>query len=117
MERIGKRFWGLLLMLAMLLTALPLNIAAADSVAMPTADVTPGLYRETKTVALSTTTPGATIYYSTDNMMPELTEEFQYTGAITVDKTTNICAVAELDGRNERSGDLLLYLSKGKNSR
>lgn len=98
MERIGKRFWGLLLMLAMLLTALPLNIAAADSVAMPTADVTPGLYRETKTVVLSTTTPGATIYYSTDNMMPELTEEFQYTDAITVDKTTNICAVAELDG-------------------
>lgn len=98
MERIGKRFWGLLLMLAMLLTALPLNIAAADSVAMPTADVTPGLYRETKTVTLSTATPGATIYYSTDNMMPELTEEFQYTGAITVDKTTNICAVAELDG-------------------
>lgn len=53
MKRHAKRFCGILLLVAMLLTLIPAGFAAAAGVAMPTADVTPGLYRETKQVVLS----------------------------------------------------------------
>ncbi|MCI9625877.1 MAG: hypothetical protein HFI90_03745 [Clostridia bacterium] len=96
MKRHAKRFCGILLLTAMLLAMIPAGFAAAAGVAMPTADVAPGLYRETKQVSLSAAA-GATIYYSTDNKMPDETCT-EYTGSITVSETTNICAIAVADG-------------------
>lgn len=62
-------------------------------VAAPVASVAPGTYTETKSVALSTTTTGATIYYTTDGSTPT-TASSVYSTAITVSATTTIKAFA-----------------------
>ncbi len=71
-----------------------------DSVAMPTMSPAAGTYSSSQSVALSTTTTGATIYYTLDGTTPT-TSSTQYTGAISLSvggSTTNLQAIAVKTG-------------------
>jgi hypothetical protein len=59
----------------------------------PSFSVAPGSYSTTQTVALSTTTPGATIYYTTDGATPTASSSV-YSGPIPVTSTETIAAMA-----------------------
>ncbi|MBK6607748.1 MAG: chitobiase/beta-hexosaminidase C-terminal domain-containing protein [Leptospiraceae bacterium] len=71
-----------------------------DAVAMPTLNPAAGTYASAQTVALSTTTAGATIYYTLDGTTPTASST-QYTGAISLSvggSTTTIQAIAIKSG-------------------
>ncbi len=71
----------------------------ANSVSTPTFSPPEGNYSSTQTVSISTTTPGATIHYTTDGTTPtELSPT--YTSPITVSSTTTIKAGAWKTGMN-----------------
>lgn len=61
--------------------------------ATPTISVATGTYNYVLSVEISTTTDGATIYYTTNGTSPT-TSSTAYTGAITVDETMTIKAIA-----------------------
>jgi hypothetical protein len=61
--------------------------------ATPTFLPLPGTYTGTQTVTLADTTPGVTIYYTTDGSTPT-TNSTAYSGPITVSATTTIKAIA-----------------------
>ena len=65
-------------------------------VATPTFSVAEGIYTEAQSVELSTTTEGATIYYTIDGTEPTA-ESTKYTGAIEITVTTTIKAIAVKD--------------------
>ena len=93
-----KRAIAWAMVAAMLCACVPLGIFAAneDTVQKPEASVTPGMYREEQTVAL-TAGDGAEIYYTTNNLMPT-EQDARYTEPISVASDTNICAIAVKDG-------------------
>ncbi|MFB3815423.1 MAG: chitobiase/beta-hexosaminidase C-terminal domain-containing protein [Terriglobales bacterium] len=59
----------------------------------PTFSPPPGTYNTPQSVTLSVSTPGMTIYYTTDGSNPS-TSSTPYTGPITVSSTTTIKAIA-----------------------
>ena len=59
------------------------------TVSAPTFSLAEGEYSSTQKVTLSTTTPGATIYYTIDGSTPT-TNSVQYTGAISIGEGTTI---------------------------
>ncbi len=61
-----------------------------DRVATPTFDPPGGAYEAGQTVTISCSTPGATIYYSTDGSAPTL----PYVGPLDIDETCTLKAVA-----------------------
>ena len=65
----------------------------APSVMAPVFGLASGVYAGAQSVELSTTTSGATIYYTTDGTDPD-TNSTVYTGAISVSSTTTIKAIA-----------------------
>ena len=65
--------------------------------ATPTFSVAAGTYTSTQTVSISDTTPGATIYYTTDGTTPT-TSSPVYSGAITVSSTETLQAIATATG-------------------
>lgn len=65
--------------------------------AAPTFNLPPGSYSVSQMVTLSDATPGATIYYTTDGTTPT-TASTTYTGAITVNSTETIQAIATANG-------------------
>jgi hypothetical protein len=65
--------------------------------AAPTFSVPAGSYATTVDVVLSSTTPGVTIYYTTDGTTPN-TNSNEYKASITVNDTETINAVAEATG-------------------
>jgi hypothetical protein len=65
--------------------------------AMPAFSVPAGTYASIQTVTLSDSTPGATIYYTTDGTTPT-TSSTQYNGPITVSATETIEAIAVASG-------------------
>ncbi len=67
------------------------------AVATPTFSPAAGTYSSTQSVALSDTTSGATIYYTTDGSSPT-TASTKYTGAISVPATTTLKAIAVATG-------------------
>jgi chitobiase/beta-hexosaminidase-like protein/NHL repeat-containing protein len=67
--------------------------AAATPTFLPAA----GVYTSVQSVAISDTTPGAAIYYTTDGTAPT-TSSTQYIGAITVSQTETIQAIAAATG-------------------
>ena len=66
-------------------------------VATPTFTPAAGTYNDTQNVTISTTTEGATIYYTTDGTDPTV-ESSVYSDAIPVSETTTIKAIATKDG-------------------
>ena len=67
--------------------------------ATPTFSVAPGSYTSVQTVAITTTTPNPTIYYTNDGTNPATSSTTHtYTGPITVSATQTINAIAEANG-------------------
>src|SRR5882724_6866819 len=65
----------------------------STQVVAPTFNPPPGGYTSAQSVAISTTTLGATIYYTTDGSAPT-TSSTQYTGPISVAATETLSAIA-----------------------
>lgn len=75
-------------------TAYVINYPAAK----PTFSVAGGSYTSIQTVQISDTTPGATIYYTTDSTIPSATHGTVYSGPIIVSSTQTLAAVAVAPG-------------------
>lgn len=71
--------------------------STTETCAAPTFSPATGTYYEPQSVTLSCTTPGSTIYYTTNGSTPT-TSSTQYTSAIPVSETTTIKAIATADG-------------------
>lgn len=65
--------------------------------AAPSFSPTGGNYTSAQTVTLSTTTPGATIYYTTDGATPTASSA-KYTGAISLNSSATLKAIATATG-------------------
>ena len=63
----------------------------------PVISLVSGTYVGTQSVTITCNTEGATIYYTTDGTDPTTTST-EYTGAITIDKTTTLKAIAIKNG-------------------
>jgi hypothetical protein len=74
-------------------SAYTINLPAAT----PTFSVAPGTYTSVQTVAISDSTPGAVIYYTTNGSTPT-TSSTPYSGPITVSATQTIQAIATANG-------------------
>lgn len=68
-------------------------------VSVPTFSIEKGIYAEAISVELKTETAGAEIHYTTDGSDPTI-ESTKYTGAINVEKTTTIKAIAAYTANN-----------------
>ena len=71
--------------------------SGTQTAATPQFNPLPGSYSSTQSVMLSDTTPGATIYYTTNGTPPN-TNSTKYTTAISVSATTTIEAIAVATG-------------------
>ena len=67
----------------------------------PTFSPDEGTYTEAQSVAISTTTSGASIYYTIDGSTPSASNGTLYTEAIDVSETTTIKAIAVKAGNND----------------
>ena len=76
--------------------------STTETCAAPTFSPAAGTYYEPQSVTLSCTTPGSTIYYTTDGSNPT-TSSAEYSSAITVSETTTIKAIATADGMETSS--------------
>ena len=74
-----------------------IQLYKAISVATPTFSPESGTYTSAQSVTITCATDGATIYYTTDGSTPT-TNSTQYTGAITVDQSMTIKAIAVKTG-------------------
>lgn len=77
----------------------PTNIIKSQTqkCATPIFSPTAGTYTSAKSVEITCTTEGATIYYTTDGSIPTINST-EYTSAIVVNNTTTIKAIAVKDG-------------------
>lgn len=79
-----------------------------EQVAMPTSNVTTGVYETPQTVTLNTTTNGATIYYTTDGSTPTAASNV-YTNTLNITNTTYLRAIAIASGKiDSRIEDMLI---------
>lgn len=67
--------------------------------ATPTAEPAAGAVAVGTTVELSTTTPGAKIFFTTDGTTPDMSSE-RYTGPVTISAAVTIKAIAVVDGKD-----------------
>ena len=101
-------------------TTITITISAAGIVGAPTANPTAGTYSENQSVALTSSTEGATIYYTTDGSEPTITggTTKQYTAPILVTGiegqsiTTTIKAIAVKNGMQDSSVETFTYTIK-----
>ncbi|WP_455536027.1 chitobiase/beta-hexosaminidase C-terminal domain-containing protein [Roseburia inulinivorans] len=105
-------------------TTITITISAAGIVGAPTANPTAGTYSENQSVALTSSTVGATIYYTTDGSEPTITggapdgTTQQYTAPIAVTGTvgqsitTTIKAIAVQNGMQDSSVETFTYTIK-----
>lgn len=75
--------------------------STVETCATPTFSPAAGTYNEAQDVTITTTTSGASIYYTTDNSTPSSTNGTLYTGTINVSETTTIKAIAVKTGNND----------------
>lgn len=75
--------------------------AASETVSQPLFSPTAGTYIESVNVSISTTTAGATIYYTTDGTTPTASST-RYNSPFTLTATTTVKAVAMLNGESSR---------------
>ncbi len=104
-----------------LTTTITITISAAGIVGAPTANPTAGTYTENQSVTLTSSTRGATIYYTTDGSEPTITGGVtggttqQYTAPILVTGTvgqsitTTIKAIAVQNGMQDSSVETFTY--------
>jgi hypothetical protein len=76
--------------------------------APPTFSIAAGTYTSAQTVALGDLTPGAQIYYTTDNSTPTAQSK-QYKGALTVGQSETIRAIAMAPGYSESPSSFASY--------
>ena len=107
-----------------LTTTITITISAAGIVGAPIANPTAGTYSENQSVALTSSTVGATIYYTTDGSEPTITggapdgTTQQYTAPIAVTGiegqsiTTTIKAIAVNNGMQDSSVETFIYTIK-----
>ncbi len=69
-----------------------------------------GFYDAPQQVAVTTITPGATIYYTLDGSRPTESTGIEYTGPITVDRTTTLRAAAFRPGYAPTNVDTQTYV-------
>lgn len=69
-----------------------------EQVAMPTSNVSTGIYETPQTVTLSSTTSGATIYYTTDGTQPTNSSSV-YSTPLNITSTTKIRMIAAANGK------------------
>ena len=74
------------------------TVTLTGQVAKPAYSLKSGTYKGAQTVTISTTTPGAAIYYTTNGTTPSGTNGTKYAGALKVTKTVTIKAVGVLAG-------------------
>ena len=72
-------------------------IELSGKASKPTANVTSGTYSDTLSVELSSTTPGAKIYYTTNGSEPT-TSSAEYLSPVSISATTTLKAVAVIGG-------------------
>ena len=72
-----------------------------NTVAAPNFSPGSGTYTSAQSVAISTTTPGATIRFTTDDSTPTATVGTPYSGPIAISATTTLKAVAYVAGWND----------------
>ena len=75
------------------------NATPVTVVAKPEFSVAGGSYTEAQTVTITCATDGATIYYTTDGTEPTASST-EYTGAISINETTTLKAIAVKDGQS-----------------
>lgn len=104
-----------------LTTTITITISAAGIVGAPTANPTAGIYAENQSVTFTSSTEGATIYYTTDGSEPTITggvpagTTAQYTAPIAVTGTegqsitTTIKAIAVKDRMQNSSVETFAY--------
>ena len=96
-------------------TTISITISAAGIVGAPTVNPVAGIYTENQTVVLTTTTDGATIYYTTDGTTPSKTNGTKYTAPISVSGaagqsvTTTIKAIAIKEGMQDSKVETFVY--------
>ena len=107
-----------------LTTTITITISAAGIVGAPTANPTAGTYSENQSVALASSTVGATIYYTTDGSEPtilsgvpsgttkEYTAPIAVTGTEGQSSTTTIKAIAVQNGMQDSSVETFTYTIK-----
>lgn len=82
-----------------------LPVAASPTFAPPA-----GVYTSAINVALSSTTPGASIFYTLDGTVPSLTNGYEYENPIPVSTTTTIKAIAFATGFSDSYVSEALYI-------
>ncbi len=96
-------------------TKILITISAASVTGAPAVNPASGTYTENQTVSLSTTTEGATIYYTTDGTEPGKTNGTVYTQPISVtgtkgqSVTVTIKAIAVKDGMQDSAVQSFTY--------
>lgn len=78
-----------------------------EQVAMPTSSVPTGIYETPQTVTLSSTTAGATIYYTTDGTQPT-TASSVYSTPLNITTTTKIRTYAVASGKVDSREEVVL---------
>jgi hypothetical protein len=78
--------------------------------AIPTFSVAAGTYSSAETVSIYDTTPGATMYYTTDGMTPT-TGSTLYSGAITVSSSETLKVIAQAAGYDQTAAPTAVYRS------
>jgi RHS repeat-associated protein len=97
MNRKPHVFASLSRILIVLVTVCAPLMARATTTATPAFSLTAGTYTGTQTVAISDSTTGSTIYYTTNGSTPT-TSSTKYTGSITVSATESLKAIATASG-------------------
>jgi hypothetical protein len=83
--------------------------ATTPAVAAPTFNPPGGTFTSATTVTISTTTPGASIHYTTDGSTPSSTVGTLYSGPITISSTTTVRAIAYANGMSDSSVSSATY--------
>lgn len=78
-----------------------------EQVVMPVSNVATGVYKTTQNIQLSTTTSGATIYYTTDGTAPT-TSSAVYSTPLSVSSTTLIRTFATAAGKTDSREESVL---------
>lgn len=108
MNRKPPVYASLFRILIILVTVCAPLMARATTTATPAFSLTAGTYTGTQTVAISDSTSGSTIYYTTNGATPT-TSSTKYTGSITVSTTESLKAIATANERdNPTTADAIM---------